>query len=320
MKPAAETERFELAGGVIAFALTCTFAIVLCLRHMSFAWRDSLFICALIALVMGVSVLYRTLRRDRRIAHLTFSLALLLWSACVVGGVTLAALGWRVPLADATLAHVDHAIGFPTTAFIAAVSHHPAFATLCGKLYQISDAAVIAALIALTLLGRIDRVAELGFLFVATIALCAVVGVFAPAYGTFTYLHVPPDVREHLPAGAGVYYMREMMAYRSGLIDKVSFRHLMGVITFPSFHTCMVLITCYAFRRMGWIFWGVIAFNVLVSLSIMPIGGHYMTDVLGGIVVTAIAIAAAGALRRVQEALAIAPSALYPNAAGQGGR
>jgi len=50
----------------------------------------------------------------------------------------------------------------------------------------------------------------------------------------------------------------------------------------PSYHTAMAVLFTYAFRRTGLVGYGIATLNVVMLLSIPPIGGHYLVDLLAG--------------------------------------
>jgi membrane-associated phospholipid phosphatase len=57
---------------------------------------------------------------------------------------------------------------------------------------------------------------------------------------------------------------------------------LYGLVTFPSFHTAMALMTAAAWRDDRYLRWPMFIWNALVILSTLPIGGHYVVDVIAG--------------------------------------
>ncbi len=274
----------------MAVTTTAALGLIIRLREMSFAWEHAWTAFGTVLGLLALSVFYRTKRFDLQITKVTLALALQTWAAFAVGGMSLAALGWQMPTVDNVLAAADRALGLDSVAWTAAVAGVPLLAKVCGLVYVISVGAVFGATIILTLLKRTDRVTELSFLFVATIILCAVIGIVFPAYGPFTHLKMNAAIVHALPQGAGTFYMPMMQLYRSGAVRVVDFTRLMGVITFPSFHACMALMVTYAFRGMARYFWPIAAFNLLVGASIVPIGGHYVIDILGG---SAVFVAAA---------------------------
>ena len=58
---------------------------------------------------------------------------------------------------------------------------------------------------------------------------------------------------------------------------------LTGVVSFPSFHTTMALAYAYGFRRAGAIGWIVGALNFVMLFSIPFFGGHYLVDMIAGV-------------------------------------
>ena len=64
-----------------------------------------------------------------------------------------------------------------------------------------------------------------------------------------------------------------------------------GIVTMPSYHTVMAVLLTYAFRRTGLVGYGIATLNLGMLLSIPPIGGHYLVDVLAGGALTLGAIA-----------------------------
>jgi membrane-associated phospholipid phosphatase len=57
---------------------------------------------------------------------------------------------------------------------------------------------------------------------------------------------------------------------------------LQGVVSFPSFHTVLGVITIYALRDTRWLMILVLLLNGTMLVSTLPVGGHHLTDVLAG--------------------------------------
>jgi membrane-associated phospholipid phosphatase len=57
---------------------------------------------------------------------------------------------------------------------------------------------------------------------------------------------------------------------------------LQGVVSFPSFHTMLGVMTTYALRDTIWLMIPVLLINGTMIVSTMPIGGHHLIDVLVG--------------------------------------
>jgi membrane-associated phospholipid phosphatase len=59
-----------------------------------------------------------------------------------------------------------------------------------------------------------------------------------------------------------------------------------GLVTFPSFHTMLGLVLIWAVRKTV-LFWPSLFLNGAMVVSTVAIGGHYLIDVVAGIVLTA---------------------------------
>jgi membrane-associated phospholipid phosphatase len=128
---------------------------------------------------------------------------------------------------------------------------------------------------------------ELCFTFAGSAVVCAFLSALVPAIGAFAYYGVPPDVLARLPPGAGRFHLLIFEEYRSGALDTVDLRQLEGVVTFPSFHAAMALMTAHAVRDMRWLFRLLSVWSGVILISTIPIGGHYAVDLLAGAVVWA---------------------------------
>jgi membrane-associated phospholipid phosphatase len=122
----------------------------------------------------------------------------------------------------------------------------------------------------------------LALVFAMTIVFCTTISILLPAEGAFAYFGFSADVLDRLPAGAGVYHLAKFEYFRDSPSPLLSFASLQGVVTFPSFHCCLALMTIAATWSMRWLFPMSLAWNALVIASTVPIGGHYAIDILGG--------------------------------------
>lgn len=103
-----------------------------------------------------------------------------------------------------------------------------------------------------------------------------------PAVGAFAYLGVAPETLSRLPAGSGLYHLGAFQAYRSGSAGSIELWQLEGVVTYPSFHVCLALVQGYALRGIRIVAWPNYAWSAVVVLSTVPIGGHYVVDLVAG--------------------------------------
>src|SRR5262249_8984193 len=118
--------------------------------------------------------------------------------------------------------------------------------------------------------------------YVGTLTTCALISAFLPAIGAFVHYALDRDLLERLPQGAGVYYVKQFVAFRFEGQRIINLQEFEGVVNFPSFHCCMALLTAYAYRGLARIRVFVYAFSGLVIVSCVPIGGHYLSDIVAG--------------------------------------
>jgi len=73
---------------------------------------------------------------------------------------------------------------------------------------------------------------------------------------------------------------------------------LVGLVSFPSFHTSLGLQFMWAFWPYRWLRWPAVVFNTLLVCGAVVIASHYFIDIIGGAVISLLAIPAAKVLAR----------------------
>jgi len=276
--------RVGLRSATWVFCFLSTIAVLVLLR----ATNTVLEIGPLLAAVGGVLVLaglhlvYTRLRPDPCIGAVSGGLATVTWAGFMAGIAALAGLRTGAPLIDAQLAHADAALHLDTAALVAWLARHPPTGRILEIAYVSAVPVVFATVVLLALTRRAVLMWELCFTFAATATVSAFACAFVPAVGAFAHYGIPLEILAEMPNGAGRFHLPTFESYRSGVLDTVDVRHLEGVVTFPSFHAAMALMTAYAVRDVrgmagpAWIWSGV------VTISTIPIGGHYAVDLVAG--------------------------------------
>jgi hypothetical protein len=181
------------------------------------------------------------------------------------------------PLVDSSLMSLDRMMGFDWLAGYHLVLAHPNILWLLNHLYDSFTWQTLYFCVLMGLMNRAGRMRELFWV----IFLCTIItdlgAMLLPALGpfyAFGFTHnggFLPDM-EHLISRRDLSFALARMT---------------GVVSFPSFHTIMALAFVYGFRKLGPISWLVTLANVVMLVSVPFIGGHYLTDMLGGAVVFA---------------------------------
>lgn len=208
---------------------------------------------------------------------------LVLWVGGLAGGVLcMVATMFRFPLIDRWLAAADASLGITTADVVRLVVAIPGAPKLLYSIYFLSLALLFLTALGLAVLGRAERLWE----FCAAYGFCMLIATACslplPAAGAFEYLGLESMFGPQLPPGSGVYWLEALHAVRNSSSIVINPLDLHGLVAFPSFHTAMALMTAAAWRDDRYLRWPMFVWNGLVVLSTMPIGGHYIVDVIAG--------------------------------------
>lgn len=217
---------------------------------------------------------------------LSAALFLLIPAPMAMFSYAMAGLGAARPLFDADLARVDALMGFDWLATVAFVNQFPLGVKLLGHAYHGTIAPLIYLLVFLNVVGRHDRLVEFAWMFTGTCLLASAMSALWPAMGA--YIHFRPDdtLRSAISGDAGVWHLVHFEQLRAGTFRVFSLAQTEGLVTFPSFHTAAALVIPLALRGYGILTGLAWACAVAVLVSTVPIGGHYLVDVLAGAAVT----------------------------------
>jgi hypothetical protein len=250
----------------------------------------------LLAFLVGAYVFYRWWRPEPTISDICGVFAVITLSGAAAGIISLAGLRLGAPLIDGNLAAFDSALRLDTRSMVIAAANTPIFAGLMGLAYLSSFPILFASVVFLGWTRHVRPFWLLAFIFAFTAVGCATLSVFFPAAGAFSYFAYPAEVLEGLPSGAGVYHLAKFEYYRHAVAPTISIASLQGVVTFPSFHCCLALMTAFAYVEHRWLFIISLLWNSLVIVSTITIGGHYIVDLPAGAAFWGLAYALATAL------------------------
>ncbi len=189
------------------------------------------------------------------------------------------------PLADNHFDAADAWLGFSAPAVVGWVNSRP---WLAGLLWVAYFSVIPQTVFAIVYLGLKNRRAALdSFLLRFMIAglLTTVCFYLLPALGTCVQYKF----------GVPTHYqmiLDHLHALRTGTRTLATWRDAEGLIVFPSFHAIWGLLLLLAFLPDRWLRWPMIVLNTLMIAATIPVGMHYLSDVIGGTAVCAIVIRA----------------------------
>jgi membrane-associated phospholipid phosphatase len=286
-------------------------ALVIGHKHGFSIDREMLPILPLIAVLVGVSVFYRTVRPNRMFSLTTGILAFFILNMLVMGPLSYFVLAYERPLYDAELAALDQALGF-NWRWLQKITADSVWLSLLGEwIYGTSGLQMVLAWCVLGWSGQFQRLGIfMGALVLATGTVLVLSGLF-PAVGAYVHYGIGPADLGHLEGtGAGVWHLNHFNALRDGSLRHLVLSKSEGLITFPSFHTVVAVLAGWGFWRCGAWRWPMAIYSGLVVLTTLPFGGHHLVDVLAGAAIAAAAVAIA---TRAEQSAPYAPtnSALF---------
>ncbi|MGD0188303.1 MAG: phosphatase PAP2 family protein [Roseiarcus sp.] len=269
----------------IACLVSTLFAILVVLSTgMQIAWSGFVLPIEIVAALAAVHFAVRLGGRTPELETAPGVIAAISWSGLMALIATHAGLRADNPLIDDALARADSLLGFDAPWLIGAVSGRPFVTATLSFVYHSALLALFATAVALSFGKLRQRSWDIAFSFAFGSIVCGAVSVAYPAVGTFAHYRIGADVVAGLPKGAGTFYMPVFEAFRSGAVTTIDFDQLTGVVTFPSFHGAIALMTAFALRDVRWVAPVAWLWCVLVHVSTIPMGGHYGTDlVVGGL-------------------------------------
>lgn len=227
----------------------------------------------------------------RTVRSITLYLALMIPAFVTAGILSYVAVPISGALVDAQLVALDHALGFNWLAFLRFTSgtpYIPAILEFCYHSYYWQFMAMPFVFVAAG-----QQRALLEFAAASTVAGLATTSISAlfPAIGPVAYFQ-PTDLDfSAYEKIAGGWHLEQYQALRSGaafMLDKGT-----GLIAFPSFHTVLAILVCFAARKLPLTLRiPIFVINGILIIGALPVGGHYLVDILAGMAVAAASICA----------------------------
>ncbi len=200
------------------------------------------------------------------------------------------------PFTDALLSRLDHALGFDWWAFSQLFSNR----WLWGAMWVSYVSVMPQTLLLLLLLSSSDRHARAWqFVIASSLAMGATMIVlpFFPADGSLALCSLKPD--NPWVAKGVCKYGSFIHQLKAGQLKVLGNSALVGLVSFPSFHTSMALQFAWGFWPYRWLRWPMVAFNILLVCGAIVIASYYFIDILGGALIGLLAVYAAGIFGRV---------------------
>ena len=229
-----------------------------------------------------------------------------------------AAAGGVIPLQDAMFEAADRAMGLDWRGMLAWMNDHQVGHSVFALAYMSFTLQASVTVLALAFFGQLVQLRIFMLALALSALVCIAISAVLPVEGIWGFLKlsaadypaIVPATRElHLP----IFYGLRDGSFRalSGLTSE-------GIITFPSFHTALGVIFIVALWSVPVLRWFGVVVNALMMVSIPIDGGHYFIDMIAGIVIAVLCIAAARAMAaRAGRAPSASPAGKIPQLAAR---
>jgi membrane-associated phospholipid phosphatase len=198
----------------------------------------------------------------------------------------------NAPLIENRMIEFDRALGFDWVAVYRWTQAHPHVQKILQLAYASGEWQLFGMTLILGLSGRREALSELFFLLVLGSAFLLLISTPFPATSAFVHFHI-----EDLNATASV---SDFAILRDGSLRIIDIGHTQGLVSMPSFHTALAVLFTYSLRRIRWLFSIAVPLNVVMILSTPTQGGHYLADVIAGLLLSALTIQILNAINRTR--------------------
>ena len=111
---------------------------------------------------------------------------------------------------------------------------------------------------------------------------------FAPADGALVFNHVTQADYPGLTLRMGWEFSAAIHAIKGGA-TVIEPELMTGFVSFPSYHAAAAVMLAWA----GWrtpLRWPMVLLNIAMAFSALLVGAHYLVDIVGGVIVAAVAV------------------------------
>ncbi|WP_244479830.1 phosphatase PAP2 family protein [Methylobacterium sp. Leaf94] len=251
----------------------------------------------LVAALLALAVLFGPILSEPKLRAMALASAGLIAVTVPIAVLHYLTATWALPLADARLARAEAALGLDWPAYYAALQAQPRLAWWLALAYHTSGPQVGLTVIALSATLRVGRLWAYVRMFAVLLLTVVLIAALVPAAGPFVQYGLATVPDGSIETLGALWHLDALEHLRAGTLRILALEDIRGLVTFPSFHVCLAVLTAWALAPIPVLGPLAIALNAVIVVATLGAGGHYLPDLLAGFVLSVTVIGGRAILR-----------------------
>lgn len=279
-----------LACGIMALGMLAALALGLHHRKLALDTHDLVAVLAVFGFVTGVAgCLFRLGHTRLAVAALAMTTLFAIILLALLETAVFATQGR--PFADPLFAAADSVIvpWLDWQALAVWFSHHPVTARLCEWVYHSIAWQPFVLIAAFCWTRRTPEIWRFIGMWTLALLVCELVFAVFPGVGAYAFHHVDAGLASPTSEAVSSGQLRLLTKLRGPSLTMIDNGCIGGIITFPSFHAVAAALLARGYWRLPYLRWPFAILNLLMLATAVPMGGHYIVDLVAGLAVAAVA-------------------------------
>ncbi|MPT48189.1 MAG: hypothetical protein E2598_07170 [Sphingobium sp.] len=141
-------------------------------------------------------------------------------------------------------------------------------------------------------IGRQDHGWKALSCLILAASLCILLFPLAPATGGYVYYGIARADVPYVHVAAAWDAPEILRELKNGTLSHIGVRTIEGIVTMPSFHAAASVVLAWSFWQSRLLRWPMLAANIAMFISSVPIGSHYIVDLIAGSAIACFSIVA----------------------------
>ena len=194
---------------------------------------------------------------------------------------------------DGTYQKWDLALGFNWLNYLHWVDQYPLLVKIYSLAYQSLIPQIIILVCGLGFTGRVRQMRASIFAAMLCGLVIILISPFMAAVSNFVFLNIEPGEFANINPSAGWVHLDHFCGLRNGSLRMIDITTAEGIITFPSYHAGLAMVTLCGFWSIPGLRVVGVPIAVLTILATPVDGGHYLVDVIAGGLIAVLSVIAA---------------------------